>query len=149
MLAYEPIARPDSGSPNVLDGHVAPEPEVLRMTIDSLGDVSVFRCAGRITAGDEDFLRVAVHSRSGSRAIVLDLAEVTAIDAAGLGMLVSLRGWTKASGTELKLMNLTPWVEEVFQITNLRSAFEVCSFREMMALLCRASRSARTEGQAA
>jgi len=72
--------------------------------------------------------------------VVLDLAEVTAVDAAGVGMLVLLRLWANATGTKLKLMNLTPRVEEVLQLTRLRSAFEVCSVREMMDLLCRANR---------
>jgi anti-anti-sigma factor len=73
--------------------------------------------------------------------VVLDLAEVSAVDAAGVGMLVLLRLWANATGTKLKLMNLTPRVEEVLQLTKLRSAFEVCSVREMMDLLCRASRA--------
>jgi anti-anti-sigma regulatory factor len=54
---------------------------------------------------------------------------------------VSLRAWAKSTGTELKLMNLTPRVEEVLELTHLRAAFEVCSVREMMDLLCRATHS--------
>ncbi len=122
---------------------------MLNMTIQKLEDVSVFHCSGRITAGEEDLLRNAVRSQSRARTIVLDFAGVSAVDAAGLGMLVSLRAWSKTTGTELKLMNVTPRVEEVLQLTNLRSAFEVCSFHEMMDLLCRANRSARFESAAA
>jgi anti-sigma B factor antagonist len=116
------------------------EATMLSLTIQKLGDVTLFQCAGRITAGDGDILRIAVRTLSRVRTIVIDLAEVSAIDAAGLGMLVSLRTWATATGTELKLMNLTPRVEEVLQLTNLRAAFEICSVREMMDLLCRASR---------
>ena len=116
---------------------------MLTLTIQKLGDV--IHCSGRITAGEEDLLRTAVRNQSRIRTAVLDLADISAIDAAGVGMLVSLRSWSKASGTELKLMNVTPRVEAVLQLTNLRSAFEVCSFREMMELVCRADRLSRFE----
>jgi anti-anti-sigma factor len=113
----------------------------LSVTVQDLGDVSVLRCTGRITLGDTDTLRTAVRHRLLASTIVLDLAGVTAIDAAGLGTLVDLRSWAVANGTDLKLMNLTPTVEEVLRVTNLVTTFEVCSFREMMDLLCRALRS--------
>jgi hypothetical protein len=67
---------------------------------------------------------------------VLDLAEITAIDAAGVGILVSLRGWAKTTGARLKLMNLPPGVEDLLELFNLRSAFEICSVPEMLSLLC-------------
>jgi anti-sigma B factor antagonist len=111
---------------------------MLSLTIHKLGDVAVFQSAGRITANDGDTLRKAVLSQSPIRMAVLDLSEITAIDAGGLGMLLSVRAWANATGTRLKLMNLTPRVEEVLQLTHLRSAFEVCSGREMLDLLCRA-----------
>lgn len=119
---------------------------MLGLTIHNLGDVTVFQCAGRITANDGDVLRRAVFSQSPIRAVVLDLAGVTSVDAAGLGMLVGLRSWANATGAELQLMNLTPRVEEVLEITNLRSAFEVCSGREMLDLLCRALGTSQLQG---
>ena len=115
---------------------------MLSLTIQNLGDVTVFQCSGRITADDKGVLQRAVLTQPHIRTAVLDLADVSAVDAAGLGMLVGLRSWAKATGTELKLMNITARVEEVLQVTRLRSAFEVCSVREMIDLLCRASRHA-------
>lgn len=115
------------------------EPAMLKLTIQMLGDLCVFHCAGRILANDEDFLRPAVRSQACLRAVVLDLAEVSAIDAAGVGMLVSLREWAESTHVQLKLINLTPRVEEVLRLTNLIDAFEVCSVREMVDLLCSSS----------
>ena len=143
MLTYGVFANLDSI--DVLDTHAPEAGTSLTVTTQTLGDVSVLRCAGRITLDDEQLLRTAIQSRSRSRAIVLDLAQVRAIDAAGLGTLVAIRGWAIAIGAELKLMNLTPRVEEVLEVTNLRPAFEVCSFREMMTLLCRAIRATQRE----
>jgi anti-anti-sigma factor len=122
---------------------------MLRLTMQNLGDVTVFRLAGRITAGDFDGLRDAFRSQRFARIAVLDLAEVSAIDAAGLGMLLSLRAWSCSHGIRFKLMNLTPWVEQVLDITRVKSAFEICSVHDMVDLLCRAFGPSRLAAVAA
>jgi anti-sigma B factor antagonist len=144
-LHNETITNPDCSRLSAVESHPSKEDTMLSLTIQRLGDVSVIQCSGRVTAGDGDILRIAVRTQSRTHTIVLDLAEVSAIDAAGLGMLVGLRTWAKSTGTELKLMNLTPRVEEVLALTHLRPEFEVCSVREMMDLLCRATRSPRLD----
>ena len=57
--------------------------------------------------------------------VTLDLAEVSAIDAAGIGVLVSLQ----AAGVYLQLLNPTPQVREVLKVTQLDSIFEICESR--------------------
>jgi anti-sigma B factor antagonist len=111
---------------------------MLSLRIQKLGDAIVIRCAGRITFTYADALRIAVLRQRRIRTVVLDLANIIAVDAAGLGMLVSLRPWAKKAGTDLKLMNVTPKVEYLLELTRLKPAFEVCSAREMLDLLCRA-----------
>jgi anti-sigma B factor antagonist len=111
---------------------------MLSLRIQRLGDATVFRCGNRITISDVDVLRIAALRQPGIRTLVLDLAEIIAVDAAGLGILVSLRAWAKESGVVLKLMNLTPRVQDLLELTNLKSAFQICSPREMLTLLCRA-----------
>ena len=49
-------------------------------------------------------LRNAVLSQPYVQTVVLDMKEIRDIDAAGLGVLASLRGWAKGTGTEVKLM---------------------------------------------
>ena|SRR5215470_1261211 len=120
---------------------------MLEITTHNLGNATMFRCAGRITVEHADKLRIFVMKHAPSIA-VLDLAEITAMDAAGVGILVSLRWWAKTTGSRLKLMNLTPRVEDLLELLNLRSAFEICSVPEMLSLLCLAfekSQSARGE----
>ena len=104
---------------------------MLTFTVRNLGDVTIFHCKGRITCDNRDSVRDAVLAVSHTRIVVLDLAGVAAIDAAGLGLLVFLRSWADSAGTELKLMNLMPRVEEVFALTNLRSVFEICSLQDL------------------
>jgi hypothetical protein len=68
---------------------------------------------------------------------VLDLAYVTDIDAASIGTLFDVRKLAKIRGMTLKLINLTPRVENLLELTHLRSAFEICSVAEMLNLLFR------------
>ena len=116
---------------------------MLRLTMQNLGDVTVFRLAGRITAGDNEGLCKAVQSQRDTRVAVLDLADVTSVDASGLGALLCVRAWTRRRSIRLKLMNLTPMVEDLLELTHLRSAFEICSVQDMVDLLCRASDPSR------
>lgn len=122
---------------------------MLNLNIHNLNDVAVFQCSGRLVIEDEQRLRRAVLSQAPLRMAVLDLAEVTAVDAAGVGMLLALHAWARDTGTRLKLMNITPRVEEVLQVSNLRSAFEICSVPEMIQLLCRANRQHQAQAAAA
>ena len=63
---------------------------MLNVTIQHSEDMAVLRCVGRIVAGDEaNTLRKAVLSQANSRTVVLDLTRVDAIDAGGMGLLVS------------------------------------------------------------
>jgi len=111
---------------------------MLSFTINNLGDVAIFECKGRMTLEGGDALRSAVLNQPYVQVVVLDLKEIRDIDAAGLGVLASLRGWAKATGTELKLMNLTSRVEKALALTGLKSVFTICSAREMIDLWCRA-----------
>jgi anti-anti-sigma factor len=114
---------------------------MLSFTINNLGDVAIFECKGRMTLEGGDALRNAVLNQPYVQVVVLDLKEIRDIDAAGLGVLASLRGWAKATGTDLKLMNITPRVEKALALTGLKSVFTICSAREMIDLWCRALHS--------
>ena len=111
---------------------------MLNVEVHNLGEVTIFRCAGRIAFGYVDRLLNVISKWPCPRIAVLDLAQVTEIDAAGIGALVSVRKRAKTRGVALKLMNLTPRVEDLLELTRLRSAFEICHVPEMLGLLCRA-----------
>ena len=65
---------------------------MLSIRAENMGDAVVLRCVGRIVAGDPTCaLRDAVMCQVGKRLVVLDLAEVDTIDAAGLGDFIFLR----------------------------------------------------------
>ena len=119
---------------------------MLKIRIQNLGDVTIFHCAGSLTFGNENRVLSALSNWPVVRLAVLDLAEVTAIDDAGLGTLLSLRSWAKTKGKTLKLMNVTRRVEKLLELSNLRSVFEFCSVPEMLRLLCPAWERSRFEG---
>jgi anti-anti-sigma factor len=93
---------------------------MLKVTIENLGDERVLRCTGRIVRGEETALSCAA-MRQQKRNLILDLTEVEAIDAAGIGLLVSLQ----AAGIYLTLMNPTKQVRETLRVTQVDSLFEI------------------------
>src|SRR5271154_2333335 len=94
---------------------------MLTVTIERCGEIVTLRCVGRIVSGRESTLLCAA-AREYGRNVVLDLARVEAIDAAGMGVLISLQ----AAGIYLTLMNPTRQVREVLRLTQLESVFEIC-----------------------
>jgi anti-anti-sigma factor len=104
-----------------------------------LGSVAIFRCQGRIIACDQNtILRKWALLQANYSILILDLAEVAAIDAGGLGALLSLRAWTRSNGIDLRVMNVPHTIEQVFEVTNLDRVFEICSGRDLVDLLYRA-----------
>ena len=116
---------------------------MLKTTIQSLGVATIFRCEGQIVFPDADTLRIAVLRQSRIRLAVLDLSGVSVIDAAGLGVLASLRAWSRSTGTSLKLMNVNLRIEYLLELTHLRPLFETCSVRDMFELFCRLFQQSR------
>ena len=102
---------------------------MLVVNIQNLGDTSVFRCIGRIVAGEEvATLKRAVLCHQESKTLVLDLSEVSTLDGAGLGLLAFFVGWTRLVGITLKVMNPTSHVQRLLELTNLDSVLEICDW---------------------
>ena len=93
---------------------------MLTVTPHTVADTLVLRCHGRLVRGEESTLLCAAVHHHG-RDVVLDLSEVSAIDAAGIGALVSLQ----AAGVYLKLMNPPEPVLAVLQLTGMDVVFEI------------------------
>jgi anti-anti-sigma factor len=109
---------------------------MLKITVQKLGDISVLLCNGRIVAGDAgSILRNAVLSQRYTRMLVIDLARVERIDAAGLAVLLGLRESARSRAIIFKLMNATKRVEEILELTHLQRVFKFCSVRELFCLL--------------
>jgi len=106
---------------------------MLSVTIHKLGEVTVFRCAGRITADGGASLEAAVRGQPGLLVAVLDLGGISAVDARGVGILVSLLMWSGRTHKPLKLIDLQPRVKEILALTKLLPEFEMCAAAETLA----------------
>ncbi len=100
----------------------------LNIVEKEVNGVTVLDLTGRVVLGEEsNQLRTKLKDilSHGKTRLVLDLAEVTYIDSAGLGTLVA--GFTSArnQGANLKLANLTKRFREQLNITKLVTVFDV------------------------
>jgi anti-sigma B factor antagonist len=100
----------------------------LKMTNREVDGVSVVALDGRIVLGEEsNALREKVKSliADGRTKVVLNMANITFIDSAGLGTLVAAHHSAKSQGAALKLAHLGSKFQEVLQITKLLTVFDV------------------------
>ena len=99
----------------------------LRMTERDVSGVSVLDIEGRIVLGEEsNSFREKVKSllAAGKKKIILNLANVSYIDSAGLGTLVATFHSARSQGATLKLTNLGSKFKEVLQVTKLMTVFD-------------------------
>ena len=105
----------------------------MNVIVESAGGKATVRCQGRLVRGQETALLCAVMQQH-PRDIILDLNGVTAIDAAGIGALVSLL----AAGIYLRVVTPSSAVRQVLRLTGLDSVFEMSEseFNEKAAAEC-------------
>jgi len=109
---------------------------MLHLSVETIGQLSVIECKGRIVQSDAAFrLRAAVTSHGDSRIIVLDISEVSAIEGGGLGMLVFLDQWARDHAIDFKLCAPMGSVLQRLKLIRPIRAFDIISRREMMSLL--------------
>ena len=114
---------------------------MLTATVKEWDDGVVLQCQGRIVRGDETAILCAAVRQEG-RNVTLDLTGVDAIDAAGIGALVSLQ----ASGIYLTLLNPAEQVREVLRVTQLESIFEIRESRAAQELIMTRCATSATVG---
>jgi len=98
----------------------------MKTAVRQVGDVTILDISGRITLGEGNVaLREIVRDllEKGSKKILLNLGEVQYVDSSGLGELVGTCKTVRSQGGELKLVNLSRRVHELFQMTRLSSVF--------------------------
>ena len=80
--------------------------------------------------GETEIFRDAVDSLGETSAVILDLAQITTVDAHGLGVMLELRERTHARGMRFELMNASKPVVRVFESTQLDTIFKMTSVVE-------------------
>lgn len=100
----------------------------MRIDKRTKNDVTILDLEGKITIGKGDVaLREAVQQTlaEGSTKLLIHLEKVSTIDSSGVGELVSAFTTVTNRGGKLKLVNLPPKVNDILQITQLITVFEV------------------------
>jgi len=90
--------------------------------------VTVLDLSGRLALGDGDgLLKDKVNSLvfEGSKAIALNLGELSYMDSAGLGELISSHSTATRAGARIKLFGLTKRVSDLLAITKVLTVFDV------------------------
>ncbi len=90
----------------------------LTITVDELGSVSVFRCAGEIDTDTHDFLRHELDRimKTGAKKLVLDMSGVEYVSSAGWSDFVSHGNTLKAAGGDLRLAAMQIQINDMFEI---------------------------------
>lgn len=99
----------------------------MKIEIRTIGDIKILDCSGKITLGEGTMsIRNNVRDllQSGSKKIVLNLADISYIDSSGIGELVSTYTTVVNGGGHLKLLNLTKKIQQLLAITKLITVFK-------------------------
>lgn len=86
--------------------------------------LAVVHCSGRMVAGERNLARLVFLLDCAEPRVALDLGEVEAMDAAGVGALADLLRRAQETGRELVLWNLKPHLREVLQVTGVGELFQ-------------------------
>ena len=100
----------------------------MKISVEQKQGVTFLYPKGKITIGKGDVaLREAVHDAlgSGQKNILVDLKDVTTMDSSAIGEMVSAYTSVSNQGGGLKLLNLPPKVNDILQITQLVTVFEI------------------------
>lgn len=99
----------------------------MKISRRDVGPIVVIEPKGKVTIGEGDILlRDEITKLLGEdkKKLVLDLGEVSYMDSAGVGELVSVYTSVKNRGGELKLSNLTKKIKDLLSITQLLTIFD-------------------------
>lgn len=101
---------------------------MLKVHAKKLDAVEILCLEGRIVNGETEILRNIVQlATDDTSEIILDLANISTVDAHGLGVLLQLREQTLARGLHFELRNVSNPLYRLFEITRLNTIFEINS----------------------
>ena len=100
----------------------------MKSNIRDVGETRIIELGGKITIGTGDVKIRELISQAlddAKKDILFDLGAVTAIDSSGIGEMVACYTTVKKRGGQLKLMHLSPKINDILQVTQLITVFEV------------------------
>lgn len=100
----------------------------MKSEITDQGGIRIIRLSGKITIGTGDVkIRELIDSAiaDGQNNILVDLGGVTSIDSSGIGEMVACYTSVTKQDGQLKLVHLSPKINDIMQVTQLITVFDV------------------------
>lgn len=108
----------------------------LKIQVECSQDVAVVNLSGRMVRGSSlDEFQRRIEQLERVRVLVLDVSEVTQLDAGGLGTLLLVRRWAMQKSAKMKLVNPPVFFRRMLEATHLTSVFEISSVEEAICIL--------------
>lgn len=91
-------------------------------------DITLLKFDGMVDSESEAGLQAELGARYdlGKRRFVLDFSGVTYLNSRGLGVIAALLRKVRKDNGDVKLINLTDSIRELFTITKLNNVFSIC-----------------------
>ena len=103
-----------------------PASPCLTLDFEVTNEVIIVHCHGQLVSElSNTFYSKMRPMITGSKRIVLDLADVTRMDSMGLGTLVGLYTSARSEGCEMQLLHVGKRIRELLGLTNLLSIFTI------------------------
>ena len=116
---------------------------MLKVHAKNLNKTTILSLQGQIVTGETETLRSIVQSLSETNAVIMDLAQVSKIDAHGLGVMLELRERTQENGSRFELMNVSKPLNLILEMTRLDKVFQIRSEAEFVPAVSRVRRVSR------
>ena len=98
---------------------------MLKVHAKKLDAVEVLCLEGQFVCGETEALRGVMQLANDTHEIILDLSNVSVVDAHGLGVLLQLREQSLAKGVHFELTNVGESLYRIFEITRLNTVFDI------------------------
>jgi anti-anti-sigma factor len=100
----------------------------LTVRTDRQPDLLILHCSGALIAESAPLLKSHIKEMlPREKRITLDLAQLTRMDSAGLGVLVGLYVSARKANVEFQLTNISAPIRDLLGVTHLLSVFESCA----------------------
>lgn len=101
------------------------QPTNFSVTIRQAGPISLLDVSGRLTSFETGALRESISRllKQDRKNIVLNLSELQYLDSSGIGELARVYVSVVKEGGQMKVVGLSPKVEEILKITQLYQVF--------------------------
>jgi len=100
----------------------------MKSQVRDQNDVRIIQLSGKITIGSGDVkIRELISTAldEGKGKVLLNLSGVSAIDSSGIGEMVACYTTVTKRGGQLKLLKLSPKINDILQVTQLITVFDV------------------------